>query len=173
MNTDTNTPLKIGGVFSFEQIRNGEIIDTWEEKNIVVDEGINYVLNTSFFNAAANASWFVGLFKNNYTPVAGNVMSTFTGAGVANEVTTEYSQATRPAWTLVASTVKSLTNTASPAAFTFTPPTTTVYGAFLSSSSVKGGTSGVLASAIRFAASRTLLTGDILNVTYTLNGSSI
>jgi len=172
MNTETKSKFGVGGVWTFEQVRDGKVIDTWEDHNIVVDESINYILNASFFNATVNPSWFVGLFKNNFTPVASNVMSTFSSAGVANEATSEYSQSTRPAWSIVSSTAKSLTNTASPATFTFTPASTVIFGAFLSSSSVKGGTTGVLGSAIKFPASRTLTAGDSLNVVYSLTGSS-
>jgi|LakWasMeta3_LOW4_FD_contig_121_139302_length_830_multi_2_in_0_out_0_2 hypothetical protein len=163
--------LKIGGIFRFEHVRNGEVIDTWEEPNLVVDEGLNYALDASFSGGTPITSWFVGIYKNNYTPIAANVMATFPGAGVANEANSEYSETTRPAWTEAGVSSKTITNSASPAVFTFASGVS-IYGAFLSSSSVKAGTSGTLGAASKFSAVRTMLTADKLNITYTLTISS-
>ena len=162
---------KFGGTFTFEHIRNGKVIDTWQEDNIVVDEGLNYILDSALSGAAANTTHYVGLFKNNYTPISTNVMSTFPGAGVANEANTEYNEATRPTWTEAGVSAKTITNSASPAAFTFNT-SVTIYGAFLASNSTKAGTSGNLISAAKFSASRSMLNLDILNITYTLSASS-
>lgn len=164
--------LKAKGSYIFQHVRDGQVIDEWREDNLVVDEGINHLLDVGLSNGTANPTWYVGLYKNNYTPIAGNVMATFGGAGVANEVTTEYSESTRPTWVEAGAVSKSITNTASPAAFTFTPASTSVYGAFLTSVNTKGGTTGVLFSAVKFSAVRTMLATDVLNVVYTVNATS-
>ena len=161
------SPFKIGGTFSYEHIRDGEVIDKWEEPNIVVDEGLEYALDSAFSAGTQITAWYIGLFKNNYTPIAGNVAATFWGAGVANEVTTEYSESTRPAWTEAGVTSKTLTNSASVAVFTFASPVS-VYGAGLVSTNTKGGTSGKLAAASKFSSVRSMLASDVLNVTYSL-----
>jgi hypothetical protein len=166
-----NEQTKIGGIFTYEHIRDGKVIDTWQEPNLVVDEGLNYALDAAFSGGSPITSWYVGLFKNNYSPIAANVAATFPGAGVANEATTEYSESTRPAWTEAGVTSKVITNTASPAVFTFASAIV-IYGAFLVSSSTKGGTSGKLAAASKFAASRSMQIADVLNVTYALTISS-
>ena len=163
--------FKIGGYFTYDHIRDGEIIDSWIEPNIVVDEGLNYTLDAAFSSGSAIATWYVSLFKNNYTPLSTDVAATFPGGGVASEATTEYSEATRPVWTEAGVVTKSITNTASPAVFTFAS-NVTIYGAFLVSTSTKGGTTGVLAAASKFASSRAMLTADKLNVTYSLSISS-
>lgn len=163
--------LKTAGYFTYEHIRNGEVIDTWQEPNLVVDEGINYALDAAFSGGTPITTWYIGLFKNNYTPVAGNVAASFPNEGVANEANTEYDEATRPAWTEAGVTAKVISNTASPAVFTFNTAVT-IYGAFLVSTNTKGGTSGTLAAASKFTASRAMLNADVLNVTYTLTGSS-
>ena len=167
--TDKNS---FKGVYTFKHIRDGQVI--WEEtkENLIVDQGINYIMDAALANGSALTSFFIGLYKNNYTPIAGDVMATFPGGGVANESTTDYSEATRPAWTEAGVTAKVITNTASPATFTFTGVSTVIWGAFLSSSSVKGGTSGTLISATKFSASRTLLASDQFQVVYTITGSS-
>lgn len=166
--------LKIGGVFTYEHIRDGKIIDTWEQPNLIVDEGLNYVLNAGLSSGSKVAGMYVGVYANNYTPIAGNVMSTFPTAGVALEVTTEISNATRPTWsafTGAVTTTKSLTNSAAPAIFTFTA-SADVNGAFLSSTNTKGGTTGTLVAASKFASTRSMINGDVLSIIYTVNISS-
>jgi hypothetical protein len=164
--------LKVNGKYDFIHMRDGKEIDRWSDDNIVVNEGLNHFLDVAFSNGTATSTWFVGLFKNNFTPISTNVMATFPGVGVANESTTEYSEATRPTWVEPGPSAQSITNTASPAVFTFTAATS-IFGAFLSSSSVKGGTSGILASATKLAAARSMIIGDVLNVVYTFNITSV
>lgn len=171
-NIEQPSNLKAGGVFKYQHTRNGIIIDEWEDPNIIPDEGIMKIIGSSLAGQSAISTWYIGLYKNNYTPIAANVMSTFPGAGVANEVTTEYSEVARQPWTYGVPAANSVTNAASPAVFTFTPASTVVFGAFMSSSSVKGGTTGTLLAATKFPASRTLLTTDSLTVTYTISASS-
>ena len=163
--------LKVAGFFTYEHVRDGEVIDTWQEPNLVVDEGINYALDASFSGGTPITTWYVGVYKNNYTPIAGNVASTFAGAGIANEANAEYDEATRPTWTEAGVSAKTVTNSASPAVFTFNT-TVTIYGAFLISNNTKGGLTGTLAAASKFASSRAMLAADVLNVTYTITGTS-
>lgn len=159
--------FRAGGYFTIQHIRDGKVIHEEDSPNIVVDEGLTYILDVALSNGTQNANHYIGIFKNNYTPVAGDVAATFAGAGVANEVTTEINEATRPAWTEAGVTSKTITNSASPAAFTANA-TVSVYGAFLISNNTKGGTTGKLIAASKFAAVRNLVSTDVLNVTYTL-----
>jgi hypothetical protein len=164
--------FKIGGVFTYNHIRDGKIIDTWEENNLVVNEGLNYALDSAFSGGAAITAWYIGLFKNNYAPQASDVASTFSGVGVANEATTEYTPGTRPAWVEAGVTSQVITNSASPAVFTFASDIN-IYGAFLTSVATKASTSGKLSAASKFTSVRSMLTSDVLNVIYTLTISSI
>ena len=164
--------LKIGGIYTYEHIRDGKVIDTWEEPNLVVNEGLNYTLDSAFSGGAPISAWYIGLFKNNYTPQAADVASTFPGVGVANEATTEYTEATRPLWVEAGVVSQVITNSASPAVFTFNTPVN-IYGAFLASLNTKATTSGKLSAASKFASVRAMLAADVLNVTYTLTISSI
>jgi hypothetical protein len=99
-------------------------------------------------------------------------MSTFPSAGVALESTTEYSETTRPAWVTTGVATKTISNTAAPATFTFTSATT-IQGAFMSSSSVKGGGTGVLAAASKFTSAKVMAISDSLTVSYTLTIQSV
>lgn len=164
--------LKIGGIFTYEHIRDGEVIDTWKEPNIVVDEGLNYILGAGMAGSTPLTTWYIGIFKNNYTPLSTDTAALFPGVGVASESTTEYTETVRPTWINTGVAAKVITNTASPAVFTFNT-TVSIYGGFLASSSVKGGLTGKLAAASKFSSVRAMLAADVLNVTYNLTISSV
>jgi hypothetical protein len=160
--------FKAGGVFHFKLIRDGKVIDTWDDHNIVVNEGLNYLLAASLGGETQQASWYIGLFSGNYTPVA-----TLTAATVAGNATESilYDETTRQQWVEPGASNQEITNSASPASFTIND-TVTIYGAFLISDSTKGGTAGKLFAAARFAASRALIAADVLQVTYTVGAAS-
>lgn len=162
---DTN--FKVGGVFGIQHIRNGEVIHEEAVPNIVVNEGLDYILDAALSGGAQTVAFYIGIFENNYTPQATNVMATFAGAGVAGEITTAIDEGSRPAWTEAGVTSRTITNSASPASFTANA-TVSSYGAFLSTNNTLGGTSGILIAASRFSAVRNLVATDVLNVTYTL-----
>lgn len=158
--------VMIGG--AFVHWLNDDYEDRQVDCNIVVNEGLNHILDVTLSAATQLTSWYVGIFKNNYTPVAGDVASTFAGSGKANEITTEIDETTRPAWTEAGPSSQTITNSASPAAFTANT-TVTAYGAFLISNNTKGGLTGTLMAASKFAAQRDMVSTDVLNVTYTLS----
>lgn len=137
------------------------------DPNIVVDQGLNHILDVAFHNTTQVATWYVGIFKGNYTP-----QSTDTAANIASNSTeaTEYDESTRQEWVEAAAASKSITNSANRATFTINA-TVTIYGAFLVSTSTKSGTSGSLAAASRFASQRDLVDDDELLVTYTLTAA--
>ena len=161
---------EVGGVFEFELVRDGKVIDKWSDHNIVVDEGLNDLLQVYLGNGTQKATWYVGIFEGNYTPVAGLTAANIASVAYANECVA-YSEATRPEWVEATASAKQITNTANKAAFTITA-TKTIYGAFLISNSEKGGTNGVLFCASRFAAPRSVVATDQLLVTYTVSASS-
>ena len=164
-----NTNLKVGGVFTFEQIRNGKVIDSWEEKNLVVDEGLDYVLDVALSAATAETTWYLGLYEGIFTP-----LSTTTGANVATNSTetTDYTPTPRPTWVEAGVTTQKVTNSVSPAAFTFTADVT-VQGAFLISTCMHRQLLDTLLSASNFTSPRVMLTNDILNVTYTITSAAV
>lgn len=145
----------------------------WEDEapNLVVNGGLQDMNAKYFTGSAYTATWYLGLYgaaaSNN--PAAGDTMSSHAGW---TEVTA-YSQATRPACTFGTPTTANpsvATNSASPATFTINA-TTTIGGAFLTSNSTKGGSTGTLYSAADFSSpgDRSVVSGDTLSVTYTLS----
>lgn len=160
--------LVVGGVFLGKIVRDGEVIEEFEDHNIVVNEGLNYLLNAGIAGQSQISNWYLGLFSGNYTPVA-----TVTAATIAAASTewTSYNEATRQAFTPVAASAQSITNAASTATFTQNA-SGTIYGAFLASNSAKSATTGTLLAAAQFGSPKTVSAGDLLVLSYTLGASS-
>jgi hypothetical protein len=161
--------VKAGGVFTV-QCFDSEGNLKWESKtpNLVVNVGLKDMNDKYFSGSSYSATWFLGLYgaaaSNN--PAAANTMVSHAGW---TEVTA-YSQATRPACSFGAATTADpsvISNSASVAVFSING-TTVVGGAFLTSNNTKGGTTGILFSAADFQApgDRSVVSGDVLNVTY-------
>jgi hypothetical protein len=145
----------------------------WEAEcpNLVVNGGLQDMNNKYFLGSAYTAAWYIGLYGAgaSNTPAAGDTSASHAGW---TEVT-PYSQATRPACTFATPTTANpsvATNSASPAVYSINA-TQTVGGAFLISNSTKGGSTGTLYSASDFTSpgDRSVVSGDTLNVTYTLS----
>jgi len=158
----------VGGVFTIEHVRDGKVIDKWEEPNIVVNEGLDDLLDVHLHGSTQHTTWYIGIFEGNYTPVA-----TDTAANIASNATesTAYTESVRQTWVEAAASGQSITNSANKATFTINA-TKTIYGAFLVSDSTKSGTSGVLFAATKFSASRSVVATDQLLVTYTVSAAS-
>ena len=145
----------------------------WEaqSKNLVVNEGLQYMAGSALTSVTQITSWFIGLYGSgaSNTPAAGDTMASHAGW---TEVVA-YSNATRVAATFATATTANpsvVTNTASPATFNING-TTTVGGAFLTSGSAKSGTTGTLFSAADFGSpgDRSVVNSDTLSVTYTFS----
>lgn len=163
------TALKVHGHYHGQIVRNGLIIDEFDCPNLCVDEGLNSLLGVYFHADTQISAWYMGLFEANYTPVAG--LTAATVAANSTE-TTAYNETTRRQFNPAAASAKAITNSASVGTFTFNA-TKTIYGAFLISDNTKGGTSGVLFSAAKFSAAKSVVNGDQLLLTYTFNASSV
>ena len=158
-----------GGVFTVQCFdKDGALKWTAEEHNLVVNAGLKDMNERYFTGSAYTATWFLGLYgagaSNN--PAAGDTMPSHAGW---TEVVA-YSQSTRPACAFGTPTTANpsvISNAASVAIFSANG-TATVGGAFLTNSSTKNGTTGVLFSAADFTApgDRAVVSGDTLNVTY-------
>jgi hypothetical protein len=150
-----------GFIYTVECIdKDGNVKWTEQVHNIIPTEGWNYFINAAMANAVRYSSWYVGLYVNNYAPVAGDTMATL---AVSGSESVAYSEPNRPAFTLDPVANGLVTNYIAPAEFTFTADTT-LRGGFITSSSVKGGTTGLLLSAALFSTPRSVLTGEGLRV---------
>jgi hypothetical protein len=146
----------------------------WEEKgpNLVVNTGLQYMVSTSLDAVAQITPWYIGLISTLTSIVGGDTMSSHTGW----TEDTNYSQADRPTaqfGTATTANPSELSNSVASggtvAVFSING-TTTINGAFLTSSNTKGGTTGTLFSAKAFTGgARSVINGDTLNVTYTFS----
>jgi hypothetical protein len=170
--TKSGEEAKATGVYHVEcHDKDGNLKWSADTKNLVVNAGLAYMAGTALTSVAQITTWYIGLYGAgaSNTPAAGDTMSSHAGW---TEVTA-YSNATRVAATFVTATTANpsvVTNAASPATFNING-TTTVGGAFLTSGSAKGGTTGTLFSAADFSSpgDRSVVSGDIISVTYTFS----
>lgn len=146
----------------------------WEDTNhnTVVNEGLDDVLDKYLKGSAYTAAFYVGLTDGTPTVAATDTMSSHAGWA---EVTA-YDEAVRQTLTLGTVSSQSVSNTASKATFTIStvsPDSTTVGGAFVTTNSTKGGSTGTLYGAAALSAGdKTLSGGDTLQVTVILTAAS-
>ena len=142
--------------------------DDWH--NIVVNQGLNDLLNVTLGGTAPDTTWFVGLTDGTPTVVAADTPASH--AGWVEIVA--FDEAARMPWVIVASTAQSITNSAAPAAFTISANGTTIGGAGLFGDNAKGGTAGRLYAAGAFSAGdKSLDDNDSLTVTITATTAAV
>lgn len=162
--------LSAGGVFTVTCIdKNGH--EKWVEiaPNLVVNTGLQD-MNTKFFTGAAyTAAWYVGLVNGTSATTTfsgGDTLATHAGWTENSSYTGNRKAATFSAATLA--DPSNINNSASTASFTMNA-NATIAGAFLAN--VATGTSGLLFSAADFQSpgDRTVVSGDVLNITYSFS----
>ena len=162
-----------GGTFGNRVVdrRTGEPKTDWEwTPNVVTNEGLNKALNVFLSTHAKITTWYVGLKNTTHAE------SSATYATPLFTESTNYSEATRQAWTEDGSTAQSIDNSTSVASFTMNT-TDTIDGAFLvgggTAASTKGDTAGggTLFAVSNFASAKSLSSGDTLEVTYTFTAA--
>src|SRR3974390_3460210 len=158
----------VGGRMLGQIIGDSQVIDEFEVKNIVVNQGLNYLLGAALGAQSVVTAWYIGLFSNNYTILASDTAATISAN--SGEVT-QYTAGTRQTWSSAPPASQSISNSATQASFTFNS-TLAVYGAFLISSSAINGTSGTLFSGAQFGSAKAVVNSDILQLTYTFTAAS-
>lgn len=136
----------------------------WEEKyeNLVTTVGKTDIIDKYFKGSAYTAGWFLGL-KGTGTAAVGDTLASHAGWAEVNPYT-----GNRPAITFGTTSAGSNTATAVAYSITLAGPTT-VAGAFVAT--VNTGTAGTLYSAGDFSSSRSVVSGDTLNVTLTVSAA--
>lgn len=154
--------IKLGFVYTIEVVKDGIVVEREEHThNLMPNEGMTHVSGVILKGASQVSLWYVGLYEGAYTPVLTDTMATFPGLAVE---TTAYTSGTRPAYAPGTVTNGNVDNASTPTDFTMNAAKT-VYGGFISSASTKGGTAGVLISAVRFATPKVVESGSVLRVT--------
>ena len=163
----------VNSIWEWEHVRDGKVIDTWTERNVCTDEGLNALLDIMFHAATQITTWYVLIFETDTTPDA----DTTYAVPVWTECTA-YDEATREEYVEAAAAAKSMTNTASKASFTIND-TKTIYGAALVGGGADADTKGDAAGggccycASQFSASKAVIATDVLNVTITLSAADV
>jgi len=161
-----------GGVFFLECYgSDGALKWATESHNLVVNVGLQDMNAKYFTGSSYTAAWYLGLYGAgaSSTPAAGDTMSSHAGW---TEVTA-YTEAARPTCSFASPSTANpsvATNSASVAVFSINA-TTTIGGAFLTTSNTKSGTTGTLFSAVDFSSpgDRAVVSGDELRLTYTFS----
>ena len=164
----TGESVRVGGEFKVT-CRDSEGRVKWEDiaKNLVVNVGLQHILDVLFAGSTQVDPWYVGLTDGTPTVAAGDTAASHAGW---TEVTA-YDEANRQAFVDVR-TGQSVDNSASKAAFTIDTNSTTVGGAFLISDNTKGGSSGTLLCAAAFTGGDKVADdNDTLSVQYTFTAA--
>ena len=161
--------LGYDGTYHVEHRRNGICIHRQPVENLVVNEGLDYLLGSGMAGVTQISAWYLGIFETNYTPADDD-----TAANIAGRCTesTAYDEGARPLFDYAAVDTQVLTNAATRAVFTCNA-TKTMYGLFLVSLATKQGTTGTLVSVAKFVTARPVLSGDELLVTYTMTAQDV
>ena len=148
--------------------------DVQFDPNLLTDQGLTHMLSVEFGSGSKISAWYIALYGGNIAPAANWTAANF--AGTASEITSTtegFTETTRQAFAAGTAAANQIDNTAAKAAFTIaTASQLNVNGAALLSDSVRGSTSGVLASATKFASTRVLSAGDVFNCGYRVSLTS-
>lgn len=142
----------------------------WSEKifNLVVNVGLDDVLDKYFKGSTYTSAHYVGLTDGTPTVAAGDTMASHAGW---TEIVA-YTEATREALTLGTVSSQSVDNSASKASYSING-TATVGGVFVTTDNTKSGTTGTLYGGGAFTGGdKSVASGDTLNVTVTLTASA-
>lgn len=160
---------KLKGRFQIEHIRDGKVLQKIDQPNGITDAGLNKILDVMFHGVTAIGTWYIGLIDNaSYSSLAAaDTMASH--AGWIELVA--YDEGTRVEWSEGAAASKSITNAT---ALTFTMNASkTVKGIFVSSASDKSGATGTLWSTAAFGSTVSVVSGDLLKVTYSVTASEV
>lgn len=141
----------------------------WQEDthNLVVNEGLQNMVNTYLDAGTQTTTWYIGLITGPGAVVVNT--NTLLSKGWTEFLNYSGNRKTAVFGTATLNDPSEISNSASPAAFSITGGGGTVGGAFLASS--VSGLSGILfsASAFQSPGDRIVVAGDTLNVTYTFS----
>lgn len=154
--------IRVGFTYDVEYLLGERVVNKFRAYNLVPIQGLDYMIETALKGGVAFTSFYIGLYEGDYTPLPADTMATFPGA--ATELTA-YTSATRPALTLGDVASGTVDNSLAKAEFTGTINGKQAMGGFISTSPVKGSTTGLLMSAVRFPSPQPLNAGGLLRIT--------
>ena len=160
--------VKACGVWIVEHWRDGVLLGVDETKNLIVNQGLNHILDVVLHGNTPVSPWYIGIFKGNYTPVVGVTGTTIRADSTESN---DFTEGARVVYNEAAAASQVTTNSANKAVFTMNA-TETVYGAFLADIAAWASAPGTVLAATRFATSRAVISADVLSVTYAITAAS-
>lgn len=149
-----------GGVFHVDCYdKDGNFKWHNEAPNLVVNEGLQHILDVVFSGGTAKATWYVGLIGDTTTVNATDTQDSHAGWTELTAYTGD-----RQEWVEVRSS-QTLTNTASKASFTLNADSQTIGGAFLVAAA--SGDEVLMSAAAFTGGDKSGDSSDVLEVTYT------
>lgn len=144
------------------------------DHNLVVNEGLNKMLDAWLSGGTQTTVYYVSLFESNSTPAAAWTLANYRSTHVTEY--TDYDEAARPTWADDGASAQSIANTTTPAEFTANNVAAkNIYGASLVSASNKSGTgdaTGHIVAATRYSTARQIQNTDVATVKYTISATS-
>ena len=142
----------------------------WETayQNLVVNEGLDHLLDVVLSGGTQDTTWFGGLLASSPSPLAG-----WTATEVGSNDFTAYDETTLPAWVDGGVSSQSVTNSSNPFQFTISTNGSTIGGAFLIGTNAKATPAGTLYAAGAFSGgNKSADDNDTLDVTATLSSAA-
>lgn len=141
----------------------------WEEvveHNLIVNAGLDKLLDVALIGSSAVASWYGGLIGTGGTIASGDTMSVHAGWAEL----TNYATASRGQF-VFARVDRLVSNSAATLSYSINTAGS-IMGAFITSDATKGGSAGVLFSGVAFSAGdKATSDGDTLTITYAVTGA--
>ena len=165
----TRAKVRLGGVFEIDCFGpDGQL--KWREtaSNIVVNEGLDHLLNVLLKGGTPSDPWYVGLTGG--TPTV-DAADSLTGTHGGWTEVTAYSEGARQEFVDDALSSQSVDNSTSKAAFSINADSTTIGGAFLADSATTGANGTLLCVAAFDGGDKSADNGDTLNVQYTFSAA--
>ncbi len=170
MKSEIREAIALGDLFEVECLdKHGNL--KWKDtiKNLVVDVGLNDVLDKYLKGSTYTAAHYIGLTDGTPSFQAAHTMASHTGWAEVEL----YDEAVRQDATWGTVAAKSVDNSLSKAVFTISTNATTIGGCFIATSSTKGETVSTLYGGGAFTAGdKTLDDDDVLNVTVTASAAA-
>jgi len=154
--------IKVGGFFVFECWHGNRLV--WRDRthNMVVNAGLQHILDVTFASGTAVSVWHLGLALSSMTIASGDTMASHAGWTEA----TNYADG-RKEYVDVRSN-QSITNAASAATFTINTAGT-IGGGFLTN--LSAGSDILMAAATLTGGDRAVVDTDVINLTYTYSAA--
>ena len=145
-----------------------------EAHNIVVNVGLNHLLDAVLYAASSFDPWYIGLIDNAsaITIAAGDTMASHAGWTENKNYTLENdTDNQRIEYNNAAASSQSTTNSANKAAFKVDTDSQVIAGAFLCNNQDRTQDTGILFCGVEFSGDKNADTDDVLQVTYTISAA--